>query len=397
MFHGFIQINKGADAKSAWRQVREQVEWGLRLMVSPSEYEVYELFREGRSAADALRYLSEARKHVLTGLSTEPERLENKLNFERELAAQGVPVVRTRALYSVSRGGPKTIHGEQCRKRLGDHLVAALEAGEEIVLKPADGMQGMGVRVLTAVDQHNGQISVTMSNGQRQGLEDLLDYVDSHGGQWLVQDRVEQDAQMSRFNPTTLNAIRVVTFLRRDGAVDIDLALARFGMPGAQTDLPATGAVVVRVDTETGTLEAVGHRRPGHTPRRLTVHPVSKRPYAKEVIEGWDSVVELVTRAAQVAAPNVYIGWDVVKTSEGPKILEGNHDSSLKFLQTGPRGVLTDWFVERLAHEYGTTVTIHEKPPLRPLTALRTLILGGIRSTRSAVRQWETIATSTRP
>src|SRR5690606_28735766 len=99
-------------------------------------------------------------------------------------------------------------------------IAEELERGQQLVVKPLDGMQGAGVSVLAHLDQRAVSREIVFANGETRSLSDFAREVVAADTVWLIQRRLAQHHTLDRLNASTVNTVRLGTFLRQNGAVD---------------------------------------------------------------------------------------------------------------------------------------------------------------------------------
>lgn len=152
-------------------------------------------------------------------------------------------------------------------------------------------------------------------------VSELRDRLDDR---YLLQERIRQHDVMSSLHPSSVNTVRVITFV--SGArIELFAAAMRIGAKGKSVDNWAAGGVIVGIDAERGELRGDGFFKPGYG-GRVQRHPDSgivlhgfKIPYFAEA-------VALVSRLHGYLRDIHSIGWDVAITPDGPTIIEGNDD-----------------------------------------------------------------------
>ena len=127
---------------------------------------------------------------------------------------------------------------------------------------------------------------------------------------------------MRLLNPSSVNTIRITT-TRFNSEAHLFTAIVRIGVTNSLVDNAAAGGTCVGVDIETGKLMKYGyyHNRP-----KELLHPVSGIVYEGYQIPFWEEAVKLVKFLHQYFRGYPSIGWDVVITEKGPKIIENNYD-----------------------------------------------------------------------
>ncbi len=354
-------------AKGAPRQVWEMLHWGARLIVTPNDYRAHGLYLHGRSEAHALRYLSAPRaKSMMWPLNREHERLENKLVFESHFGSLGLPVPKTLAVFGPG-GQPSQLPALADVDSQRQFLVQTVLMGTEVAVKPLDAWGGAGVLIITQVSDG----SFLLSNGEKMAIEDVMKHVSV--GSWLVQERIVQHQDLAELNPSSLNTMRLGTFRRQDGRVDIIFAKLRMGRSSAQLDSNSLGGLSVWIDPTSGAFVRSATQFPKYSLEHFDKHPDSGVCFSGRIYPHWEAVVSLARKFAENAGDNVFVGWDVATTQEGPVFVEGNHNWDVQMAQTGSAGMLTDDFVAMFRAETGHDIDVSKHPAVRPLSAYRAL------------------------
>lgn len=358
------------DAKAPLVQLWEQVNWGARLLTTPNDYRAYHLYRKGRGRPEALRFLSGPRAEPLwESLNREPRLLQDKLAYENRFRSLGLPVPNTLAVTAetMHAGDRPVLQGAGQIERF---LRERLGAGQQLVLKMLDAEQGIGVRVLTGIDGAD----LLLPTGGRVPLRSTVDGLLASTRVWLFQERLVQHPDLDELNSSSLNSLRLVTFRRRNGDVDIPLATLRIGRASAETDgYSEGGGVAVQIDTDTGRFADLGAQKPTYSLLPIERHPDSGVAFAGRTIPEWSAVREMARTFAAHAGENRYIGWDVASTPQGPVFVEGNEGFDVGLSQLLSNGMLTDEYVELIRQEADLRYEVTRVPPLRPLHAFRSL------------------------
>jgi glutathione synthase/RimK-type ligase-like ATP-grasp enzyme len=254
--------------------------------------------------------------------------LDDKEEFARVLAAAGLGVPETITVHDPEADDPMAVRT----------AVAPFRDG--VVLKPARGGRGRGVVIFTSLDAE-GRTGTTV-RGKRVRLHKALARSVAVGeGPVIVQRRLRQHRALDPFSPQGHSTVRVYTLLRGDGTVRFLGAHLRLGREGSMTDHVWGGSVGAHVDLDTGTIGRgvqVGQGRAEPTDR----HPDTGVTFRGEVVPCWDDVRELCRTAAQLFPRTRLVGWDVMVTDEGPRMLEGNWNIRLRTMQVLHGGLLDD-------------------------------------------------------
>jgi hypothetical protein len=198
----------------------------------------------------------------------------------------------------------------------------------EIVLKPAAGEGGSGVRVLEVPE---------MAQSERGGFAKFIAReAEKLRGAWVVQPRLVNHPDMADLAINALATVRLSTMLNERGAPEIVTSVLRFpSSEEARVDNIKAGGLMAPVDPRTGVLGAACR---GRGVEEFERHPVSDAPIAGRVLPDWNDAVALTQRTHREAFPEyTLVGWDIALTVEGPTILEGNGKPCLIVAQRAAR------------------------------------------------------------
>lgn len=186
-----------------------------------------------------------------------------------------------------------------------------------LVAKPANQCGGRGVQLLSG-DGHEAWFA-------------LLN--DKRG--WVIEERIEQDAAVAQWNPSSVNTIRINTFLRR-GQVRQFTSFIRTGRSGSFVDNGFMGGLFASIDTGTGMIITDGYDEKGLP---YPAHPDSQVPFRGMQIPRWQELTQLSTAMAQRMPDMVYIGWDMALTPDGWEPVEANRGEFVAQQVTQHRGM----------------------------------------------------------
>jgi hypothetical protein len=265
-----------------------------------------------------------------------PPEVEDKVLFRRIMNDHGVPCVdelfmlEPTGRFVGSDGVP--IDAAEVSRRID-------AAGGRAFLKPVDGRGGEGARIFDAA------------------AEPLSEAVDLRRN-ILVQPVLSQHSALVALYPHSVNTVRIDTLLTKDGSCVNNVAVLRIGAGGGVTDNASRGGLVVPIDLATGTLRAVGRRKPHYDTRFHMRHPDTGVLFAGFHLPFWSKVLDLVEAGARALAPLRSLGWDIAITPEGPVVIETNAAWNTDAFQLG--GGLRDTLIGRMAME-----TWHNDPEAR--------------------------------
>lgn len=328
---------KGPDHKSALRQYWEMLWLFLRHHLSPIEYYVYGLGRRGVRASKLKEYIvtSWAVKELRPRLSSklwEPI-LSNKILFNQHMLGQKLPVAHFYGLFHPRFGYSHT--GADLRDQSDFSRLLEDLPGKVIIVKPVDGLKGSNI----AKYHINSDYQPIDSQGNAYSLKGLVDRM-SRGNGFVIEECLANHQTIGKFNPSSLNTCRAVTFINRQGDCRVLFATLRFGRQGSVTDNWSAGGVAVGLDLATGAMGR-GLVLPQFGGGWQDAHPDSKETFVGQVVPFWQELLDLVQRAAKTLPWCNAIGWDVAITPGGPVLVEGNSQWNPSIGQAFIGGLLT--------------------------------------------------------
>lgn len=146
-------------------------------------------------------------------------------------------------------------------------------------------------------------------------------YSTIQSGLWIAEQRLKQRPEMARWNKSSVNTVRVNTYLT-DRGFFVLAPFMRTGRKGSIVDNGGAGGVYATIDEKTGIIITDGYNELGD---RFEVHPDSKVRYKGECIPEWNKLlVEAEKIHRECMADHIYISWDFAYTSNGWTVIEGN-------------------------------------------------------------------------
>lgn len=157
---------------------------------------------------------------------------------------------------------------------------------------------------------------------------------------FMVQEHVENHADIKKLSPYALSTIRIISTRFNDNPHILSADMRVSCKENAVVDNFHKGGAIVHVDTKTGKLARYAHRR--HT-KSLKVHPISGIKFEGYQLPYWKETIETVEKLHNIFPEFSSVGWDIAITPTGPKIIEGNHQWDLAVPQTTIGGVRKKW------------------------------------------------------
>ncbi|RPI44550.1 MAG: hexapeptide transferase [Bacteroidetes bacterium] len=222
--------------------------------------------------------------------------------------------------------------------------IGDLETGNEKSVKVLENPTGKIV-IKDALGQCGWEVEVVKSSDfSRDGL---IRYMKSRKFN-LAEEYIIQHPEMARLSDSGVNTVRIITQVNGDHQPEIFGARLRVSVNN-HVDNMASDNIAAAIDIPTGRVTGPGVFS-DITRSDVTQHPVTGVMLDGFRIPMWEECIDLVKRAASLHPENRSIGWDVVITTAGPQLLEGNHNWCKILWQvpvkTGLKQVLDEYLAE---------------------------------------------------
>ncbi|MFN8109847.1 MAG: sugar-transfer associated ATP-grasp domain-containing protein, partial [Thermoleophilia bacterium] len=196
---------------------------------------------------------------------------------------------------------------------------------DHIVVKPAEGYGGNGVRVLSRVAPG---LWCTPDGTQVDTAELVAQLrADREFSVWLCDQRVINHPVLAELGaPGVLKTLRVASLVRQDGHPEVMWAVLRLATEG-MVDNVRGGArgVMAWVDVRTGRLTRALSQRPDAPGLEDVTHdPVTGNPLVGTQLPMWQEVCDLSHLVAHSMLPLRTLGHDIAITPDGPLLIETN-------------------------------------------------------------------------
>lgn len=146
-------------------------------------------------------------------------------------------------------------------------------------------------------------------------------YTKIKGGSWMVEERLQQSQEMAKWNSSSVNTVRVNTYLTDKGFFVL-APFMRTGRKGSVVDNGGAGGIYATIDEINGTIVTDGMDEKGNS---HVTHPDSHVPFRGEQIPEWQKLIEEAEAIHRNAmSDHIYISWDFAYTPNGWTVIEGN-------------------------------------------------------------------------
>jgi hypothetical protein len=293
----------------------------LRLGFKPESFVLFEFDRN-----DPAAFLPDRYWRALADVDGETvkEVLGNKLLFQRTYEDE-LPMPALLATVCRGRLVPEASAVEPIASPAA--LLEHASRHGPLILKPIRGQKGKHVH---AVAMEDGRVHVDGRPASAAQAADLIAGLDGV----MVSEFVRQASYAAEIFPHSANSLRIVTMRDADsGEPFVAAAAHRFGRAAsAPVDNVSSGGLVAGVvDTTVGVLGPMQ----AFTPRPASLqwldrHPDTGAPVRGLVVPGWSDVVASLLAFCRRHPHLSYVGWDVVKTDDGMRVLEANYGAGLQ-------------------------------------------------------------------
>jgi hypothetical protein len=200
-----------------------------------------------------------------------------------------------------------------------DELGSFTSRHARVVAKIADGLGGQGIDVFATTDLADLEAFRAERLAQRQVL---------------LEQFLSQHSAMMRLNPTSVNTLRIVTYLDEAHVVHTLARVLKIGNGGEVDNFKAGGMYTLLDEQGVVQFPAIDG-----DDRVFEVHPVSGTPIIGFEVPNWLAVQNLVDTIAQEVPQIRYVGWDIAVTPEGAAVIEGNYNTGVFQLKPSATGV----------------------------------------------------------
>ena len=163
-------------------------------------------------------------------------------------------------------------------------------------------------------------------------------------GKYLLEECVIQHDKMAKFNVSSVNTIRCITFRTKQG-IEVPYCFMRTGRNGSFVDNGGSGGLLIGIEVETGILNTDGFDEYNE---RYPFHPDSGVVFKGSRIPAWNELLDFCKKAASEVKNLGYLSWDLAYTNNGWVIIEANEVGQLIgpqiVMRRGIKAELTEYF-----------------------------------------------------
>jgi hypothetical protein len=174
--------------------------------------------------------------------------------------------------------------------------------------------------IKNSLGQAGGEVKVISCNGL--SVDHMLKIMIQNKYD-MAEEFIVQHQDLMNLSPSGVNTVRIVTQIF-DKNIEIIAARLRISI-NSEVDNMAASNAAAPVNLKTGVVNGPAVFS-DITREDLTIHPVTGVPIIGFQIPFWEKVLDLAKTAASMTMENRSVGWDIAINSEGPLLIEGNHN-----------------------------------------------------------------------
>lgn len=263
----------------------------FRYKTTPQEYFLFKL--EGKSRNERQRYLSDHMIMKLVANKSGRKIHDVELNDKYSFYLINKSYFRREAIYFDSSTTFDTFRQYTLSSR-------------KFIAKPNSAALGHGVEIFTVETAKDA--------------EAFFKCLKRKGADYILEDIIIQDPNMAVWNSSSVNTIRINSFLNND-KFNAAFPFIRTGRKGSIVDNGGQGGIFASIDIHTGEICTDGMDEKGNTYKG---HPDSKVIYRGWQIPKWKELLQLTEQIHRNMPKHRYVSWDFAFTNDGWVLIEGN-------------------------------------------------------------------------
>ncbi len=187
-----------------------------------------------------------------------------------------------------------------------------------------------------------GRNAYLLETDSAERSEEIYNRLVTHG-EWILEELIIQSKELSAWNSSSVNTIRMASFITSKGEHHIVMPFFRAGRVGAIVDNAMSGGMVAGVDEKTGRLCSDGFDENGHT---YISHPDSGIRVKGWQVPQWEELCRL-TEEVHRSMPTYhrYVAFDFAHSINGWVLVEANWGQVI-FNQAGSHRGIRKQFME---------------------------------------------------
>lgn len=292
--------------------------WCLLHGFSSSKYEIYDFKKNNYKL-----YLSDFKRKKTARINGSYSLIiDDKSLFNKLFEADNV----TATNYGRVKNGDIIIDNRECPF---NDFINFIKTKDKLIIKR---FKGGGGKEIYRLSYYNENTYLNDSIISYQELDTFIKTLSDH----LIMEHLSQLDYSNDIYPETINSIRIITMIDPEtNNPFIPIAVHKFGSEKTKpVDNVWNGGMTTIIDLETGRLgKSAYHMESNNKIEWRPVHPDTNQHIEGTIIPNWQQAKNKVLEIAKSETNLKYVGWDIVLTDNGLKIIEGNNYSDVNLLQ----------------------------------------------------------------
>ncbi len=145
----------------------------------------------------------------------------------------------------------------------------------------------------------------------------------SDNGRWIVEELIVQDERMAKWNRSSVNTVRIPSFITAEGKHHILVPIFRAGSKGKIVDNTSSGGYYASIDPDTGVINSDGVDKEG---LYVEKHPDTKIKFKGWQVPEWQELKSICERLHRSLPPHHrYVAFDfALSSTKGWMVIEAN-------------------------------------------------------------------------
>ena len=237
--------------------------------------------------------------------------LEDKIITEQLFRSLGIPQPHT--ICKLINNRIHTNELEEIEFEVVEHELIE-NSYNKLFVKPTDGRGGYGIYVFNKNDSEQ----YVNKDGKLFNEESLNEIAAKND--YIVQAGIEQDGEISKIYPHSVNTFRIATENRK-GNIRLLFVEFRLGRNECQLDNTCQGGLNVKIDNITGEMGRFAYTDYGEI---IEKHPDTKFIFGANKIVQWDEIKLFAFELARKLPQFTFLGQDIALSKHGPLAIEAN-------------------------------------------------------------------------
>lgn len=279
-----MYAGKSIDSRALYKDMLSEF---VRSWVRPAEYAKFELFAKSREERNT--YIPD---------------FEEINIFKRTLGNNTLPDSKHERYLMFQRFFQRQVLAISSNSILPESDYNTFIAGKEsVVVKTITGTKGKGVTVIST-----------------KKIRTLYDFHKLFGGDYLIEEMIQQGEELKQFHPSSVNTIRFVTGINHAGEFFHIFALFRIGRGGNVVDNVSSGGLVALIDMESGEICTPAYCGT----EKFETHPDTGIRFQGFTVPEWNKLRSLVQEIHLEHPHQRLFGFDMAWTKSGWDLVEVN-------------------------------------------------------------------------